>query len=85
MSGYEVVRYNPSFQDQVLLLQRHLLGDDPERNRKYFEWKYEHNPFTEDPLVYLAVHRDRVVAMLRCTGIPVQEQRQADDACYGIH
>jgi GNAT superfamily N-acetyltransferase len=60
---YEIVRYEPAFRDQVAELQRHLWGDDATINAAYVDWKYHQNPYLADPLIFLAVHAGRVVAM----------------------
>ncbi len=60
---YHVIRYEPEFKSQVAHLQTHLWSPDVERNAAYFDWKYERNPYTNHPLVYLALHGDKVVGM----------------------
>ena len=60
---YEIVRYEPTFRGQVAELQRHLWGDDATTNAAYLDWKYHENPYLDDPLICLAVHAGRVVAM----------------------
>jgi GNAT superfamily N-acetyltransferase len=60
---YEIVRYEPAFRGQVAELQRHLWGDDATTNAAYLDWKYHENPYLDGPLICLAVHAGRVVAM----------------------
>ena len=60
---YEVVRYAPELRPAIAALQRHLWSGDVARNAAYLAWKYEHNPYLPDPLIYLALHRGKVVGM----------------------
>ena len=60
---YEVVPYSPGFRPQVVDLQRHLWAGGTVRNAAYLAWKYEQNPYFPDPLIYLALHRGKVVGM----------------------
>jgi GNAT superfamily N-acetyltransferase len=61
--SYEIVRYEPGLRDQVAELQRHLWSDDAAVNAAYLDWKYHRNPYLDEPLISLAVHRGRVVGM----------------------
>jgi GNAT superfamily N-acetyltransferase len=63
ISDYEVVKYDPSLLDDVLRLEIHLWGDNAEINRRYFEWKYEQNPYVQEPLIYVVLHRGTPVAV----------------------
>ena len=60
---YRIIRYEPRSRDGVLQLQTHLWGPDLTVNSNYLTWKYEENPYLDDPLIYLALHDDRVVGM----------------------
>ncbi len=60
---YEIVRYDPGLKPQLLELQEHLWGVHPELNVKYFEWKYEHNPYVGEPHIYAALLDGKPVAM----------------------
>jgi GNAT superfamily N-acetyltransferase len=61
--SYDIVSYRPEFKEQVLELQTWLWGPNLTRNREYFEWKHEHNPYMRSPLAYLALHGGKVVGM----------------------
>ncbi len=61
--SYEVIRYVPELRDQVLALQVHLWSDDLTLNDRYMRWKYEHNPYFPEPLLYLVVTEGQVVGM----------------------
>jgi len=60
---YEILRYRPEFLPEIAALQRHLWGHSDTVNTAYFEWKHVHNPFVSEPLVYVARHAGRLVAM----------------------
>jgi GNAT superfamily N-acetyltransferase len=67
-SSVEIVRYESGHKEQVLRLQRHLWGRDPEINQSYFTWKYESNPYLTGPRICLAVDRGEVVGMRGLVG-----------------
>jgi GNAT superfamily N-acetyltransferase len=60
---YTTVKYSPEFKEGVAKLQTHLWSSDPSFNTRYFEWKYERNPYQQEPLVYLALADGHVVGM----------------------
>jgi acyl carrier protein len=60
--GYTIERYAPGFKDAVIGLQSRLWSSDAALNRRFFEWRYERNPFAADPLIYVAVKDGAVVA-----------------------
>jgi len=60
---YEIVKYTPEFKQLVLELQRYLWNPELAVNAAYLEWKYERNPYTASPLIYLALEQGRVVGM----------------------
>jgi hypothetical protein len=60
---YRIVTYSPEFRPQILELQNHLWGHDFLLNSKYFAWKYEDNPYIQDPILYLVMSRKNLVAM----------------------
>jgi Acetyltransferase (GNAT) domain len=64
MNGsYEIVRYRREHKDAVARLQTVLWSTDPAANRRYFEWKYEANPWASEPRVYLGLRGGEVVGM----------------------
>lgn len=67
--SYEIVRYQPEFKKQVVELQTHLWSPSVALNTAYFEWKYEHNPYLDEPLIYLALHDGKVVGMRGFFGV----------------
>lgn len=60
---YEIVRYRSEFAGDVAQLQTALWSRDPAANQRYFEWKYEANPWRVEPRVYLALRDGRLVGM----------------------
>jgi hypothetical protein len=64
MSGAcEIIRYRPEYKDAVAQLQTALWSPDPAANRRYFEWKYEANPWSVEPRIHLALRDGRLVGM----------------------
>jgi hypothetical protein len=70
MTGYEIVPYKPEHRPQVLELQTHLWSPDIDRNDAYLRWKYEDNPSTDSPLIFLALFHGNVVGMRGAFGVP---------------
>ncbi|MCL5884054.1 MAG: GNAT family N-acetyltransferase, partial [Deltaproteobacteria bacterium] len=68
-SDYEIVRYQPSFKNEVVELQKHLWSPRSDLNASYLEWKYERNPYLDDPLIYLALCGGKVVGMRGMFGV----------------
>ena len=60
---YQVIPYEPRYREQVMELQLLLWSEDLELNDAYFAWKYDHNPYSETPLVYLLMHHSQVIGM----------------------
>ena len=60
---YEVLRYEPRFRDAVLDLQVLLWGPELELNDRYFEWKYETNPWQRTPKLYLVLQDGTLIGM----------------------
>ncbi len=61
MSGYAVERYRPGLLDEVSRLEAPFWGASRERARAFFEWKYVKNPYTPEPLFYVALYEGRIV------------------------
>jgi hypothetical protein len=68
-SNYEIVRYQPGLKRQVIELQTHLWSPNLSLNTRYFEWKYERNPYVKEPLIYLAMHYGKVIGMRGLFGV----------------
>jgi GNAT superfamily N-acetyltransferase len=61
--NYEFVRYQPDLKGQVVELQTHLWSPSLALNTAYFEWKYERNPYLDEPLIYLAMYHGKSIGM----------------------
>ena len=60
---YRLITYTPERKDGISELLTHLASVKPDYNRRYFEWKYEENPFIRTPIVSLVVHGEKIVGM----------------------
>jgi GNAT superfamily N-acetyltransferase len=60
---YEVVKYNPELKSQIVELQKHLWSPDVTLNIAYLEWKYDHNPYVDNTLIYMVLYQGQVVGM----------------------
>jgi hypothetical protein len=60
---YELAVYRPEFRAEVVALATAATRADIDLTSSYIRWKYEANPYLLDPLIYVARHQDRVVAM----------------------
>lgn len=63
MSDYTLQKYTPDLLEQVCVLQKRIWGSSIELNAAYLQWKYLHNPYIPEPLIYLALFGGRVVGM----------------------
>jgi len=59
----EIIRYTRPYADQVAELQTRLWNPDPKLNLSYLNWKHHENPFTDQPLIFLALDKGKVVGM----------------------
>ena len=60
---YEVIRFEPRYKNEVVELLMPLWGPDREKNAAYLDWKHYCNPYTQDPIIYLSLHRGSVVGV----------------------
>ncbi len=60
---YKIVIYDPAHKKKVAALQTHLWTRDVGLATRYFEWKYEENPYSKEPLIYLAFQGSELVGM----------------------
>ncbi len=82
--NYEIVRYVPALKAQLLELQTVLWSSSLELNAAYFHWKYEANPYLDEPIVYLAMHRGVVVGMRGFFGFTL-ESGEPGRACRQLY
>jgi GNAT superfamily N-acetyltransferase len=62
-AAYKIVSYRPEYKGQLVEVQKHLWGPDLDLNAAYLDWKHLRNPYLREPLIYLAVHGEKVVGM----------------------
>ena len=63
MSQYTFELYRPDLQRQVAELQKAFWGSSMKLNTAYLEWKYSRNPYSPEPLIFVAMHGSRLVGM----------------------
>jgi len=61
--AYQIVRYQPEHRGRVAKLQKGLWSPYPRLNEAYLDWKHLRNPYTREPLIYLAMAGEQVVGM----------------------
>jgi GNAT superfamily N-acetyltransferase len=79
-SNCEIVRYQPDLKRALIEFQTHGWSPDPALNAAYFDWKYEQNPYLRQPLIYLAMHHGKAVAMRGFFGFKVEAGAPARSA-----
>jgi len=72
---YEILKYRPELKDQILKLQTNLWSPDIALNAAYFDWKYLQNPYSDLPLIYVALRDGQVVGMRGMMGAAWQRDR----------
>lgn len=60
---FEIVQYTPALKETLVELQTHLWSSDRALNAAYLEWKYERNPYSSEPLIWLAMNQGKAVGM----------------------
>ncbi len=60
---YQIVRYQLEHRRRVAELQRGMWSPYLWLNETYLDWKHLRNPYTREPLIYLAMAGERVVGM----------------------
>lgn len=60
---FEIARYRPELRPGVVALLHHLVSRNDALNDAYFAWKHEANPYTDEPLAYVALAGDTVVGL----------------------
>lgn len=60
-SEYKIIPFSPELFDQVGVLLRYLIKDDPDTIASYFRWKYYDNPYSDGPLGIVSLYQDEVV------------------------
>lgn len=75
---YQFEEYTPRHKAQIAALRDRIWGGGEAFNKKYFEWKYEQNPYLSAPHFYVALYRDQVIGMRGCMGSRWQAGGEAD-------
>ena len=52
-SGHRIIKYEPSYKQALAELTKGFWSSDVDLNLRYFAWKYENNPYTDEIHVYL--------------------------------
>jgi len=65
MTPFEITAYRPELKDQVVELYAAGFLLKPPVARRYLEWKYEENPYLDEPLMFLALDRRGSVVGMR--------------------
>lgn len=70
-------KYRPKYKKQVIDLMQYLWNFERSLWKPYFEWKFEANPYSDEPLAFVALDGEKVVAFRGYMIIPVQiEERR---------
>jgi len=66
MSDVRYIEYRPEFKDSLIeFLGMHWTTLETEKQRRrFFEWKYEDNPYKDVPLIYLAIKNEKIIGNL---------------------
>lgn len=65
-------RYSSEYKEQVIELMNYLWNFNKELWKPYFEWKFEANPYIDEPLAFIALDGEKVVAFRGYMVIPFQ-------------
>ena len=55
-------KYKEEDREQVIKLLKHLWKFSDNDKHKYFDWKYTQNPYTQTPMGFVALDKDKIVA-----------------------
>jgi hypothetical protein len=60
-TAQQIVPYQHEHKDGVIDLWAAVFDADVDEKRRYFEWKYEQNPYISAPILFIALDGERVV------------------------
>ena len=60
-NNYEIELYRPDYISGVSDVQKYLYGLGREATAEYFHWKYEENPYADEPLGIVAVYKGKII------------------------
>ena len=58
---YEIMDYQPDFKDQVIDLAKIIWGEDRNKNKAYFEWKFEQNPYFKELIGTIGLYKGKAI------------------------
>ena len=61
--SYRIVNYDPVYNDQICELEKDLWSRDFHTNESYLQWKYLESPYLHPPILYLALHNEKLIAV----------------------
>ena len=70
--SYRFTRYQPKYREEIVRLQSVLWGPDLALNAAYLTWKYEQNPYLDEPLIW------RTSASSACAGATARNGKSAE-------
>lgn len=59
---YEIIDYRPEFKDQIIDLTKIIWGEDENKNRTYFEWKFEQSPYFKEIIGAIGLYKGKAIA-----------------------
>jgi len=59
---YEIIDYRPEFKDQIIDLTKIIWGEDENKNRAYFEWKFENVPYSTEMVGAIGLYKGKAIA-----------------------
>ena len=59
---YEIRTYHPDFKTQIIDLERFLWGENAKKNKAYFEWKFENNPYSKKIIGTIGLYKGKVIS-----------------------
>jgi hypothetical protein len=58
---YEIRNYHKDFKTQIVNLERILWGKNAKKNKAYFEWKFENNPYSKEIIGTIGLYKGKVI------------------------
>ncbi len=77
--NYEILPYKPEYFLQVVDVLKYLLGNDNNKNKNYFNWKYIDNPNVEYTPGIMVLYKGKVVGFRGYCPVRFQIKNQNDN------
>lgn len=74
---FKYQKYTSEYKEQVIELMKYLWDFDKKFWKPYFEWKFENNPYTEEPLAFIALDGEKVIAFRGYMVLPFQIENRS--------